>query len=56
MSECELNILVSSAKRINESNVELLGISLTYNKNNNGPNTKPWDTPHEIVFILDRYS
>ena len=24
MSECELNILVSSAKRINESNVELL--------------------------------
>jgi len=53
MSIPEINKLVSSAKSFTFSPGKTREMSLMYNKNNNGPKTEPWDTPHRTLVKQD---
>ena len=44
----DTNIFESSAKKSENRTLDTLARSLMYNKNSNGPNMKPWGTPHVI--------
>ena len=48
----EINIFVSSAKRINQSSLDMLVISFMYKTKSSGPSIDPLGTPHN-TFILD---
>ena len=41
-------MVVSSANRTNSRTFDVFVMSLTYSKNNNGPNIEPCGTPHKI--------
>ena len=44
---------MSSANKKNFNLVDILRRSLIYKRNNSGPNTDPWGTPHVTTFLSD---
>ena len=48
-------ILVSTAKRMNERKFEERKRSLMYKRNNKGPRTEPWGTPHTTVLLEETW-